>query len=178
MVTDDPSATAASESAKTSGPAVGEAADAMLARFVLTSPVAHKAASLLREGAEVAVAYTDMAGEWRFYVNAGNPAIESGKAQDPDFELRLTAGAVRSICLMPDADLGDFGVAFFEHIVSRNPDHKIRVRPYSGVIKLTRRGWLSLLARGGPKLAIWMARKGLRGSGDVVAALARLKGSP
>src|ERR1700689_5223217 len=163
MVTDDPSATAGSESAKPSGQADGEAPDAMLARFVLISPAARKAASLLREGAEVAVAYTDVAGEWRFCVNAGNPAIESGKAQDPDFELSLTAGAVRSICSMPDADLGELGIAFFEHIVSRDPDHKIRVRPYSGLIKLTRRGWLSLLARGGPKLAIWMARKGLRG---------------
>ena len=177
MVTDDPSATAVSESAKPSGQADGEAADAMLARFVLVSPVARKAASLLREGAEVAVAYTDVAGEWRFYVNASNVAIESGKAQDPDFELRLAPGAVRSICSMPDADLGELGIAFFEHIVSRDPDHKIRVRPYGGLIKPTRRGWLSLLARGGPKLAIWMARKGLRGSGDVVAALARLKGS-
>jgi hypothetical protein len=177
MVTDDPSATAGSESAKPSGQADGEAADAMLARFVLVSPAARKAASLLREGAEVAVAFTDVAGEWRFCVNAGNPAIESGKAQDPDFELYLTAGAVRSICSMPDADLGELGIAFFEHIVSRDPDHKIRVRPYSGLIKLTRRGWLSLLARGGPKLAIWMARKGLRSPGDVVAALTRLKGT-
>src|ERR1700733_14278243 len=177
MVTDHSSATAASESAKTSGQAEGEAADVMLARFVLVSPVARKAASLLREGAEVAVAYTDLAGEWRFYTNAGSPAIERGKAQDPDFELRLTPAAVRSICSMPDADLGEFGIAFFEHIVSRDPDQKIFVRPHSGLIKLTRRGWLSLLARGGPKLAVWMARKGMRGSGDVVAALARLKGS-
>ena len=107
------------------------------------------------------------------------PAIRRSRAaaQDPDFELRLIPGAVRSICSMPDADLGELGIAFFEHIVSRDPDHKIRVRPYSGVIKLTRRGWLSLLAHGVPKLAIWMARKGLRDSGDVVAALARLKGS-
>jgi hypothetical protein len=123
------------------------------------------------------VTYTDVAGESRFYLNASDPAIESGKAQDPDFELRLTPAAVRSICSMPDADLGELGIAFFEHVVSRDPDHKIRVRPYSGLIELTRRGWLSLPARGGPKLAIWMARKGLRGSGDVVAALARLKGS-
>jgi hypothetical protein len=49
MVTDDPASTAASESAKTSGQADGEAADAMLERFVLASPVARKAASLLRE---------------------------------------------------------------------------------------------------------------------------------
>jgi hypothetical protein len=149
----------------------------MLARFLLASPVARKAASLLREGAEVAMAYTDVAGEWRFYINASGPAIESGKAQDPDFELRLTPAAVRSLCSMPDADLGEFGIAFFERIVSRDPDQKICVRPYSGLIKLTRRGWLNLLARGGPKLAVWMTRKGLRGTGDVVAALARFKGS-
>ncbi len=177
MVTDDPATTAVPEPAQAAGQADGEGADAMLARFVLTSPAARRAAGLLREGAEVAVTYTDVASEWRFYLNAATPAIEPGKAQDPDFELRLAPGAVRSICAMADADLGELGIAFFEHIVSRDPDTKIRVYPHSGLIKLTRRGWLGLLARGGPKVAMWMARKGLRGSGDVVAALARLKGS-
>ena len=78
---------------------------------------------------------------------------------------------------MADADLGELGIAFFEHIVSREPDYKIRVQLHSGLIKLTQRGWLGLLARGGPKVAMWLARKGLRGSSAVVAAMARLKGS-
>jgi hypothetical protein len=177
MVTDDNTTTGAPQSLRTTGQPDGEPADVMLARFLLGSTAAQTAASLLRDGAEVAVTFTDVAGEWRFYSDAAKPAMEPGKAQDPDFELRLAPGAVRSICSMPDANIGELGIAFFEHVVSREPDYRIRVQLHSGLIKLTRRGWLGLLARGGPNLAGWMAKKGFRGSSAVVAALARLKSS-
>jgi hypothetical protein len=133
------------------------------------------AAGSLRAGAEVAVSFTDLAGEWRFFSDAGKPTLEPGKATDPDFALRIAPGALKSICARTDADLGEFGIAFFEHVVSREPGFRIRVQLHSGLIKLTQRGWLTLLARGGPKVAAWLARRGLRGSSAVVAAIAHLK---
>lgn len=165
----EPLATISSAAAEAAGN------DELLARFLRESPAARAAAASLRSGAEVGVFFTNVAGEWRFYSEGGTPALERRKAQDPDFDLRLAPGAVKDICAQPDADIGDLGVAVFEHMVARDPERKIRVTLRSGLIKLTVRGWLSVLAQGGPKVVAWMARKGLRGPGAVAAALARLK---
>lgn len=164
----------ADEHAPSEGP-TDEPADAALARFLSNSPAAAIAAASLREGAEVAVSFTELAGDWRFYSDAGKPTLQCGLAKDPDFALRLAPGALKSICALTDADLGELGVAFFERVKSREPDFRIHVQLKSGLIKLTQRGWLTVLARGGPKVAAWLAQKGLRGAGAVVAAIARLK---
>jgi hypothetical protein len=50
------------------------------------------------------------------------------------------------------------------------------VKVHSGIVKLTRRGWLGVLSLGGPKLVMWMTGKGLRGPGAIANALSRLKG--
>jgi hypothetical protein len=149
-----------------------------LARFLACSAAAAQAALSLRAGAEVAVTFTDLEGEWRCYADAGNIRLEPGKARDPDFALLLAPAAIQSICARTDADIGELGITFFEHVVSREPDYRIRVQLHSGLIKLTQRGWLTLLARGGPNVAGWLARKGLRGSSAVIAAIARLKSAP
>jgi hypothetical protein len=153
----------------------GEPGDVALARFLTCCPAVATVALSLRAGAEVAVSFTDLEREWRCYADAGNIMWEPGKAKDPDFALRLAPGAVKSICVRTDADIGELGIIFFEHVVSREPDYRIRVQLHSGLIKLTQRGWLTLLARGGPKVAGWLARKGFHGSSAVVAAIARLK---
>jgi hypothetical protein len=155
-----------------------EPADVALTRFLSCCPAAATAAQSLRAGAEVAVSFTDLDGEWRFYTDAGKLMLQPGKARDPDFALCLAPGAVKSICARTDADIGELGIAFFEHVVSREPDYRIRVQLHSGLIRLTQRGWLTLLARGGPNVAGWLARKGFRGSSAVVAAIARLKRAP
>ncbi len=95
---------------------------------------------------------------------------------DPDFELYLSATAVTAITGRTDADVGEIGIVFFEHIAAREPARKVGVKIHSGIVKLTRRGWLGVLALGGPKLVMWMAGKGLRGPGAIANALSRLKG--
>jgi hypothetical protein len=150
--------------------------DAALTRFLTSSPAARTVAASLRDGAEVGVTFTELVGEWRFFVDHAEPWLEPGKAKDPDFELRLPPGAVKAICSQTDADIGDLGVAFFEHIITLQPEKKIRVTLRSGLVKLTKRGWVGVLAKGGPKVMGWLARKGLRGPGAVASALARLRG--
>jgi hypothetical protein len=71
--------------------------------------------------------------------------------------------------------MGDLGVMFFEHIVAKDPELKIHVTLRSGLVKLTGRGWLGLLARGGPTMLMWMTQRGLRGPGAIATALGRLK---
>jgi len=154
----------------------GERADAVLMHFLLNSSGAKLAASSLRSGAEVGITFTNPAGDWRIFSNdAGGIAFEPGKAADPDFELRIPPRAVNSICSRLDADVGDLGIAFFEHIKAREPDLKIDATVHSGLLKLTRRGWLGVIARGGSKVVIWMGQKGLRGPGAIATAIGRLK---
>jgi hypothetical protein len=172
MLADQSNATEGVESLESEG------TDAMLRRFILSSAAAKMAAGSLRDGAEAAVRFTDVPGDWRFYVEGGKPFMEATKAKDPDFDLHLSPGAVRSICTHTEAHLGELGIAFFERVVTREPDYRIQVQLHSGMLKLAQRGWLTLLARGGPSLASWLAVKGFRGSTAVVAALARLRRAP
>ena len=146
-----------------------------LKRFFETSEAARRAASSLRKAAEVGVRFTDLAGTFRFHSIEGRPAFEAGEAMDPDFELTLAPGAVDSITAKPQADIGELGILFFQHIIAKDENEKIRVKLHSGLVRLTMRGWLGVLAAGGPKVIAWLAQKGLKGPGAVASALSRLK---
>ena len=153
-----------------------ERSDAALATFLSNSPACRVAASALKAGAEVAVNLTDVDGDWRIWNDPETGiALAPGKAKDPDFELRVPPRAGTAIYSRPNADIGDLGVMFFEHIVAKDPDLKIHVTLRSGLVKLTGRGWLGLLARGGPTVLMWMTKRGLRGPGAIATALGRLK---
>ncbi len=175
MVPEDSLRAGANGAAPPGRAAGAEDAAATLGYFLTTSPAALSAAQSLHDGAEVAVTFANSDGAWRVYWKNSGPVMEAGICHDADFALRLTPAAVATICGHGAVDIGDLGILFFEQIVARDPERRIRVQSNSGVIKLAKRGWLQLLARGGPKVAAWMARKGLRGPGAVMTALARLK---
>jgi len=156
-------------------PSASEPSDVRLRRFFETSEAGRRAASSLRKAAEVGVRFTDVPGEFRFHAVDSKPVFESGRAMDPDFELTLAPGAVAAITARPDADVGELGITFFQHILSKDENEKIRVKLHSGLMRLTMRGWLSVLAAGGPKVISWMAHKGLKGPSAVASALSRLK---
>jgi hypothetical protein len=153
-----------------------ERSDVALATFLSNSPACRVAASALKSGAEVGLVLTDVEGDWRLWNDPENGIVLApGKAKDCDFQLRIPPRAVFNICSHSDADMGDLGVLFFEHIVARDPARKIHVTLHSGLVKLTGRGWLGLLARGGPKVLMWMTKHGLRGPSAIATALGRLK---
>jgi hypothetical protein len=161
-----------STSASSSPP---EPSNVRLRRFFETSEAGRRAASSLKKAAEVGVRFTDVPGDFRFHAIDGRPVFESGRAMDPDFDLTLAPGAVAAITARADADVGDLGILFFQHIVAKDENEKIRVKLHSGLLRLTMRGWLSVLAAGGPKVISWMAHKGLKGPSAVASALSRLK---
>ncbi|HWT84290.1 MAG TPA: AAA family ATPase, partial [Myxococcales bacterium] len=72
-------------------------------------------------------------------------------------------------------DVGELGILFFQHIVASDPQSKIRVKLHSGLLKLTMRGWLGVMASGGAKVFGWMAAKGLKGPSAVASALGRFR---
>jgi hypothetical protein len=156
--------------------ATNEGSSAALENFLLNSAACRVAATTLRSGAEVAITFTDVEGDWRICKSPTTGiALERQKAKDPDFELRIPPRAGQAIYSRPDSDVGELGVTFFEHIVEKDPDQKIHVTLRSGLLKLTGRGWLGLLTRGGPTVMMWMAKKGLRGPGAIATALSRLR---
>jgi hypothetical protein len=176
--TSDPSsagARSASTNGSTSASAPAEPSNVRLRRFFETSEAGRRAAASLKKAAEVGVRFTDVPGDFRFHAVDGRPVFESGKAMDPDFDLTLAPGAVVAITARREADVGDLGILFFQHILAKDENEKIRVKLHSGLVRLTMRGWLSVLAAGGTKVISWMAQKGLRGPSAVASALSRLK---
>lgn len=153
-----------------------EPSNVVLQRFFESSEAARKASAPLKKAAEVAVRFTDVAGEYVFKLVEGRPRFTAGKADDPDFELTMAPGAVTSIAAQPNADVGDLGILFFQHIIASDAQSKINVKLHSGLMKLTMRGWLGVMAQGGVKVIGWMAAKGLRGPSAIASALSRLKG--
>ena len=152
-----------------------EPSNIVLRRFFETSQSARKAASYLKSAAEVGVKFTDVPGEYRFTLIDGKPRFLDGSAKDPDFELTLAPGAVTAIAAQPDADVGELGILFFQHILAKDPNAKIGVKLHSGLIKLTMRGWVGVMMSGGAKVLGWMASKGLKGPSAIATALGRLR---
>jgi hypothetical protein len=152
-----------------------EPSNVVLQRFFESSESARKASAHLKKTAEVGVRFTDVPGDFHFKLIDGQPRFMTGAPQDPDFELTLAPGAVSAIAARPNADVGELGILFFQHIVAEDPQAKIRVKLHSGLMKLTMRGWLGVMAAGGGKVMGWLAMKGLRGPSAIASALSRLK---
>jgi hypothetical protein len=152
-----------------------EPSNVVLQRFFESSESARRAASHLKKAAEVGVRFTDVPGAFRFKVVDGQPRFLEGAAEDPDFDLTLAPGAVTAIAGQPNGDLGDLGILFFQHILARDPQSKINVKLHSGLVRLTMRGWLSVMAAGGGKVMGWMASKGLKGPSAIAHAVSRFR---
>ena len=152
-----------------------EPSNVVLQRFFEASEAARRASAPLRKAAEVGVCFTDVPGAFHFKLIDGKPRFQEGPAADPDFVLTLAPGAVSAIAAQPEAEVGDLGILFFQHILAKDPQAKINVKLHSGLIKLTMRGWLGVMALGGGKVMGWLAMKGLRGPSAIASALARLK---
>lgn len=148
-----------------------EPSNVVLQRFFESSEAARRASAPLRKSAAVGVRFTDVPGDFHFKLVDGKPRFVEGKADDPDFELTMGPAAVTAIADKPDAEVGDLGILFFQRIAAKD----IQVKLHSGLIKLTTRGWLGVMAAGGGKVVMWMASKGLKGPAAIGHALAKLK---
>src|SRR5689334_1770508 len=97
-----------------------------LKRFFESAPAARKATRPLARGARVNLALDG--GPAHFTMESGAPQVRTGPAQDPDFTLTLTEGAVSRITGLESEDVGEFGVEFFKLVLERDPALKARVK--------------------------------------------------
>jgi hypothetical protein len=142
-----------------------------LKSFLETAPAAQRATRALGRGARVNVALET--GAARFTMESGAPRLEEGAAPDPDFTLRLPAGAVERLTSLRSQDVGEFGVEFFKLVLDRDPNRKVGVKIDAPTTRLLGNGYLSVLALGGLKVSWWLIKNGVK---NPKAAIDRLRG--
>jgi hypothetical protein len=142
-----------------------------LKRFFESAPAAKRATRPLGRGARVNLALDG--GPAHFTMESGAPEVRTGAAQDPDFTLTLTDGAVNRIVALQSDDVGEFGIAFFRLVLERDPTFKARVKVEAPTSRLVGHGYLGVLALGGMKVTWWLVKNGVK---NPKAAIDRLRG--
>lgn len=142
-----------------------------LARFFATSPAARRAVRPLSTGARVALDLDE--GPAGFTLAAGAPRLAPGPLADPDFTLRLPAGAVARVVAVEGDDVGEVGIAFFKLVLERDPALRIGLRVDAPTTRLLAHGYLGVLALGGARVAFWLLKRGLA---NPLAVIDRLRG--
>jgi hypothetical protein len=142
-----------------------------LKTFFESAPAARKATRPLARGARVNLALDG--GEARFSMESGAPSVHEGPAENPDFTLRLPAGAVERITAIGSDDVGEFGIEFFKLVLERDPAVKVRVKIDAPTSQLLGNGYLGVLAQGGMKVSWWLLKNGVK---NPKAAIDRLRG--
>jgi hypothetical protein len=143
-----------------------------LKRFIETAPASRLATRPLGQPAEVAI-LLDGDPPARFTMESGSPQLLPEPARDPDFTLSLPEKAVQQLTTLGSEDVGEYGVAFFGLLLSSDHDLKVRAHINAATSRLLGRGYLSVLASGGAKVAWWLMKNGVR---NPKAAIDRLRG--
>lgn len=142
-----------------------------LARFFATSPAARRAVRPLAAGARVALVLDE--GPAGFTLDGGTPRLAPEPPLDPDFTLRLPAGAVARVVAVEGGDVGEVGIAFFKLALERDPALRIGMRVDAPAARLIAHGYLGVLALGGARVAFWLVKRGLA---NPMAVIDRLRG--
>jgi len=142
-----------------------------LARFFAASPAARRAVKPLSAGARVALDLDE--GPAGFTLAGGAPHLAAGPLADPDFTLRLPAGAVARVVAVEGDHVGEVGIAFFKLVLERDPALRVGMRVDAPTARLLSHGYLGVLALGGARVAFWLLKRGLA---NPMAVIDRLRG--
>jgi len=147
-----------------------QASLAALRDFFAGTPGAAAATRPLARAARVGLELDE--GPAGFAMSSGAPALTPGALDGADFTLRLPAAAVARLCARPDAGVGELGVLFFSLMLERDPALRVGVRVQASPARLIANGYLVVLVLGGPRVALWLLRRGLA---DPRAVMERLR---
>jgi len=148
----------------------GQDSLAVLSAFFAAAPAVARAARPLSRAARVGLELDE--GPAAFSMLDGAPVLAGGAPSDPDFTLRLPGAAVARLCADPAAGVGELGVRLFALVLEREPSLHVGVRVQAPASRLLANGYLAVLALGGPRVALWLLRRGLA---DPVAVIERLR---
>jgi hypothetical protein len=62
-------------------------------------------------------------------------------------------------------------------LLAAEDDRRVQVKLHAGLFRLTRHGFLKVLALGGPKMLGFLAKEGYIGPGGIAKAVRRLRNS-
>ena len=144
-----------------------------LAELFRTHPAWTRAAALLADDAASNVRFTHRPGElWHLARVRGETRLAPGALADADLELEFPPAAIERLALTRGG-VGDFALALFELAVHPDPALRVGLRIRSSFVTLARKGYLRLLAAGGPRVLAWGAAHGVRSLGELRRWIAR-----
>jgi hypothetical protein len=140
---------------------------ARLARMFLAHPAWTDAARRIEADATSNVFFSHRPGEvWHLERRKGDSLLLPGPASDPDFVFRFTPDAVERLASV-DGGIGAFAVELFSLITAKQPRLRVGFRIVAPFPRLVRRGYLGLLAAGGPRVLAFGASRGIRTLADL-----------
>ena len=140
-------------------------------------PAGQAATRPLRRGVRVGLQIHGSPNLYTFERTRDGVEITSDRLEETDFDLILGRSAVDTICATTGGGVGDFGVSFMRTLLASDDDHRVQVALHAGLFRLTRNGYLKVLALGGPKMLGFLAKEGYIGPGGIAKAVRRLRNS-
>ena len=146
-----------------------------LARLFREHPAWQRAARQIASDATSTVYFSHRPGEaWRLERGEQGSDLLPGAAPDPDFVFRFTPGAVDRLAKV-GGGIGEFAVELFTRMTDADPTDKVDLRIVARFPRLVWRGYVKLLAAGGPAVVAFGARHGIHGLGALQRFVAGLR---
>jgi hypothetical protein len=142
-----------------------------LAGLFRAHPIWCEAARGISEDATSNVFFRHRPGEpWRLVRRAGESVLEPGRAADPDLAFCFPPAAIGAL-EATRGGVGDFALALFRLMLDSDPERRVELRVIAPFTRLLRRGYVSLLLRGGPRLLRFGAAHGVRSLAELRRAV-------
>ncbi len=155
---------------------MSESLGARLSAF-LTRPVAERAASPLKEEAEIGFAI--LSGITRtpctFKRVSGKNQVTETPSSRPDLTFEIPEAALAELEKITSEDVGEIGIEIGKLIVASDPKLRIHVRLETGFLTLWNRGYLGVMTGGGAAFASFLASKGLNGLDGIKSVIQKLR---
>ncbi len=126
-----------------------------------------RAAGSLRESASIGLEVISSAGMTRYFrfsrKNGGNQlvSLDSQSTSDDDFTFFAPEQTLKEVLQTATDDIAEIGVLVFKRMMRITPEeNRIRVQMRIGLLGVTRKGYLGIIAQGGRSIASFLASHG------------------
>lgn len=138
-----------------------------LRTLLATHPAWLSTAKTIRDGSSSRVYFSHLPGEFHMLRKDGQSLLLDEPVLDPDFAFRFTPKAIDCLSAVKGSEQADFAIAFFDCVVSDDPELQVGLRVTAGFTRLVWRGYVTMLLRGGPRLLAYGATRGIHSVSDL-----------